>query len=640
MAKSIRDQILETADYISPDAYARLLFGQPAQYPISYDSTSLQFIPVTQVKPNPKMFVIGVIPPSADVTGKLLDRSASVANRLQASSGQVLEANTTENTTANVFLSNGSVAVDESGGPLPPSFWMSYIQMCHRLGVDPKLMGQVLTAESGFKPENSNLIKGKGVPPVAKGLNQLTWDTAMRMGMPREVWDVYDTYTAEQQLPWVELYFRRSGVKGKTGGEIYKLNFGGYPNKDGSLYASKEAQEKYMSDNGYPLSDISLYFGKNFNRQYSAIKQNPGLVGKAGNRQDGRITQADLDANLKPLPGGFAGPMETAEAALGGAKPPPFRSPVAKPEAPAPTSFAGEGAANAAQSRQEGSKTQGKDLNTTDLGKQYQAAQMAEISATQFLLESMRNTPPLRFLVNPSNFKQGMEKISNDGNWTRNGPIVEHWGDGQDKLDFSGKVAAFMALDANSPNPDDAGGGPGLTRIARTYSAGYQNFLSLWMFYRNNGGIFNLSGQSATATGSMWSRLSMMGTVYIFYDDTLYFGSFDSFDVTEEDTAPFTLSYSIQFTVRASVLLDTPRDPREGEYGATGIRSVQVKSDSLPTTSTETSDGVFAPVNAILRKTAEVNKAILDKKEAEAKAASDQEQGAARSILSLDFLRR
>ena len=221
------------------------------------------------------------------------------------------------------------------------------------------------------------------------------------------------------------------------------------------------------------------------------------------------------------------------------------------------------GSANASASRQEESKTQDKiDLNKSGLGKRYQQAQAAEMNMTAKALAQINNTPPLRLLVNPTSFKISSEKIISDGNFTRQGPIIEHWGEQQDKLDISGKIAAFFAIDSQpSPNIENLGGGPGLTRVARQYSASYQNFLSLYLLYRNNGGLYvNTTQDTATRNSNLLSRLSLVGSVYIFYDNVLYIGSFDSFSITETDTAPYTLEYSAQFTVRATFILDAPTE--------------------------------------------------------------------------------
>jgi hypothetical protein len=163
-------------------------------------------------------------------------------------------------------------------------------------------------------------------------------------------------------------------------------------------------------------------------------------------------------------------------------------------------------------------------------------------------LEQMAKTPPLRLLVNPQSFRTSCEKIISDGNWGRNGPVIEHWGDNQDKIEGSGKVAAFYSMDAYNAN------GPGLGRTARQFSASYQNLLALWLIYKNNGGVW--FPDPIVPTGSRAKNLSVVGSVYIYYDEILYIGSFDSFTLTESDTGPHTLEYSFSFTVRAWYLLD------------------------------------------------------------------------------------
>jgi hypothetical protein len=112
-------------------------------------------------------------------------------------------------------------------------------------------------------------------------------------------------------------------------------------------------------------------------------------------------------------------------------------------------------------------------------------------------------------------------------------------------------------------------GSPGLTRMARNFSKGYQNFLALYLLYRNNAGLY-----LADFGVEKRLNLSVVGTVYIYYDNILYLGSFDSFNVTEDDTKPFTLEYSFDFTVRATFLLDNPPEQIR--------RNQQVQADVLP----------------------------------------------------------
>ncbi len=179
------------------------------------------------------------------------------------------------------------------------------------------------------------------------------------------------------------------------------------------------------------------------------------------------------------------------------------------------------------------------------------SSQRAQMLAIKTALQSMANTPPLRLLVNPNKFGIKSQKIVSDGSWTRHGPLIEYWGDDQDKISGSGQVAAFYALDAA---PGLGRGGPGLSRHARNFSLAWQNFQSLYLLYKNNGGMY-LQDIGAHAKDVL---LSTVGSVYIFYDNILYIGSFDSLNMSESDTKPFTLEYSFEFTARAAFLLETP----------------------------------------------------------------------------------
>ena len=76
------------------------------------------------------------------------------------------------------------------------------------------------------------------------------------------------------------------------------------------------------------------------------------------------------------------------------------------------------------------------------------------------------------------------------------------------------------------------------------------------------------------------NNLTLLGSIYIYYDSTLYVGSFDSFNITETDTAPFTAEYSFEFKVRSAYLLDRP----DSEYGLaySGAQSSQTQG-AIPT---------------------------------------------------------
>jgi hypothetical protein len=79
------------------------------------------------------------------------------------------------------------------------------------------------------------------------------------------------------------------------------------------------------------------------------------------------------------------------------------------------------------------------------------------------------------------------------------------------------------------------------------------------LLYKNNGGVWF---PDPISRSSKARNLSLVGSVYLYYDHTLYIGSFDTFSLTESETSPFTLEYSFAFTVRASFLLDHLDDPQ------------------------------------------------------------------------------
>jgi hypothetical protein len=335
--------------------------------------------------------------------------------------------------------------------------------------------------------------------------------------MSRAVFDKFETLSAIEQLPYVEAALKRTTKPGATRGEIYRAVFlpSVTPGPDGELC--------HM---GGP------YYGSNAGPKFDGW----GLdVNK-----DGKVTIDDLaeKSNFK-LPADLERKLLTA---LG-------QDPsVVVDTKGQPSNWSTTGSTDSSTAKKAIKTKADRDLNVSDLGKRLTAAQAAQSKALADAIQRMADTPPLQLLVNPTSFKVAGSKIINDGNFGRNGPIVQHWGDDHDKIDVSGKIAGFYALDVGNA------GGPGLTRMARSFSESYQNFLSLYLIYRNNGGIWLDSYEDANL--SKPNNLTVVGSVYIYYDGVLYIGSFDNFTISETDTAPFTLEYSFSFTVRASFALD------------------------------------------------------------------------------------
>jgi len=555
----IFSEIEATAKYHTPGTYQNLL-SYYSNLTLDSDSLAEKFIPLSAVAQrarNPKIFAIGVLPPAINVNGLAqiargelsLDRSQSIGAvqgttiGLTDINGDPIRFDTvngvgvidnSDDTSARgnsgtVASSQqqqkwGSAARDRS-----PEFWQNFVSMCRRQNVDPIAMAALTYNESGFNPAAANHANGKDKPAVAKGLIQFTHKTARIFGMSEEDWDNFQNLSAQEQLGWTELYMRRTRMRNTNNrGLLYRKVFGGFNNPDGSLY-SKDAVVKGFTDGNY---------------QELAYRQNAPLDVNG----DGGITVDDLNTKIANLPPSFI--RQLIAEAIASEVDIPFQDPTEPPPATRVPSWGLVGAIANNQSREYLDKVADSGLNATKFGQALTVGQRAQAISISKALQNVRDTPPLRMLVNPRSFSVKSEKIVTDGNWGRDGPIIEFWGDNQDKISASGSVAAFYSIDRTNAV------GPGLTRNARNFSQAYQNFMSLFLLYRNNAGLYLKEGTGADSR----VNLNMLGSMYIFYDDILYIGSFDSFNVTEEDTKPFTMDYSFEFTVRAAFLLDRPDD--------------------------------------------------------------------------------
>lgn len=210
----------------------------------------------------------------------------------------------------------------QKGGNLPDSFWIKFVEMCKRLGVSPYELASVINNESGFNASARNFAAGPNKPPVAQGLTQFIKNTAVRgFGMSEDLWKQYYKLSAEEQLPWVEKYFQGK-AKGKNAGDLYLMNFGGFKNPDGSIYASKAAQEAFKK-----IHPDAVFQSPNY--QQKAIEQNPGLADGSGRIMPDKIRQSAK----RGIPQVIAQKIEQAIRATAGRPVPPFVPP--NPQGPA-----------------------------------------------------------------------------------------------------------------------------------------------------------------------------------------------------------------------------------------------------------------------------------------------------------------
>lgn len=187
---------------------------------------------------------------------------------------------------------------------LTDEFWIKFVQMCHRLGAKPEDLARVINAESAFDPGATNVQGGR---IIAKGLNQLIQQTAKYLGMSDSEWLSYEHTPAEDQLEYVEKYFRNVGKATGQDGKWASAT---------QLYVANFAP-KYVTQAADP--NAILYSSEKNTKEYA---QNKGL----DRDRKGHITAGDLAKSVQgKLPDHIVQSIEKAKQMTG--------SLIAKPEA-------------------------------------------------------------------------------------------------------------------------------------------------------------------------------------------------------------------------------------------------------------------------------------------------------------------
>lgn len=166
-----------------------------------------------------------------------------------------------------------------------------------------------------------------------------------------------------------------------------------------------------------------------------------------------------------------------------------------------------------------------------------------QTNALRRQIEFIKNTPPLVLYINPTDLSIKHENSINMPKG-RNRHIVHHWLEKPMTITANGLTGGMYTVSS------DTGFG-GLTSQFRVFSLSYQNLLSLLNIYKSNGII--RAGVEAE------KGIPILGfTIYIYYDNHVYLGSFDNFSIEDDESSPFQLKYSFGFTVRydLSTILD------------------------------------------------------------------------------------
>lgn len=494
------------------------------QFSDATNGGSNSFGTLTASKRPVKPFIIGFIPPDNPV------------NFVPVQSGQIKIGDVTS-------ISGSAAAANP--GELGPNFWTNFVHMCMRLKIDPKEYAKVLNSESGFNPTAKNPPTGR---PTAQGIPQFVRSTALMSGVSPEQWDNFANLSGEEQLPFLESYAKKTGqTNGKKAGAIYARHFGGFPLPAVGGYAGGRG---YMGPSlYYALSDndkvaVLKACNDRLDFMFDAYKQNP--VDTDG---DGVASAADLARKMdsSTLPGNIALAIEKAQADIA----------AGAPDVPPSTaeSQAESNAIDASSDQSSAGSVMKFGVNSDDplssaLGRPLQLASVRrreivakQTEALRAQIDILKSTPPLVLLVNPKTFNRSYENSSDTGVKGRYGQIVHTWLERPSTIDVSGVTAGQYVVDVE--------GSGGLTNVNRIHSLSYMNLMSLIGIYKNNGRIF-------AGTESDPGIPILAFTIFIYYDEHIYLGSFDNFSVEDGAEKPYNMAYSFKFSVRYDRSLSLP----------------------------------------------------------------------------------
>lgn len=178
----------------------------------------------------------------------------------------------------------------------------------------------------------------------------------------------------------------------------------------------------------------------------------------------------------------------------------------------------------------------------------------------------------LRLGVNPQSLSINSAKIVNRyptlTRW-----VEEHWGDELDNIAIQGSTLAFILFPNQSKTGNEFGG---LNVSERNLTSPYQELQQLVRIFQTNGLIYQeerdtdtkgntqnivveVEGESVfddTVVFSSHPRLGMIKErlyVKLSYDYGIFIGYFESFDVVEDASSPYRMTYSINFKAEKTV---------------------------------------------------------------------------------------
>lgn len=412
---------------------------------------------------------------------------------------------------------------------LGPNFWASIKSTAKRLKMNPEDLVTVLLCESGMNP-SAHPPK----PNEAHGLNQLTRGAARGMGMTDAEYEIYKGLSAEEQIPYVERYFKTvaPGASYANATAIYLANFApayrkfatspetilydgrgprgadGKPLKPGQPgynAATSTNQKAYDANKGLDKSSKLYINVQDMTNYVDRVKSSPGYRAALAKLKESPDTYTPSNVAGQVAPG-----TKFAINVMGGN--------VTNSSSNDPLQF------------------MGRELTSADTLRQLRVGLLVERINRQ--IKVMRDTPGLVMMINPSNLVHNFEQSVDLASGRKN-QIVSMWLEKPLKLSASGITSAFYATNA-------ANEGGGLTNRRRIQSLSYLNLMSMVGIYLNNGVIFNSDEEN-------YGIPVFAAGLYVYYDGKLYLGSFDRLSVSDSGDKPFSLSYSFTFNVRYKI---------------------------------------------------------------------------------------
>ena len=449
-----------------------------------------------------KPFIVGLIPPDVAVNFVPTERSQS---------------------TLTTIANNATPAGPTTQAPPPkgfttamyhtPAFYQQLSKVAASIGASPADMLADVLDESGTNPKAQSLAKSNG-QPVAVGLIQFTQASAVGLGTTQQaLLGMSDT----QQLPFVQKYYQNANYGGTypSTGSLYLatfapgyLKFGNNPNA--VIFTKANGGENYSQNSGLDHGNKGYISVGDMTIQMDAIKQTPAY-------------QQLLTALNSATNTAYQYPDPTI--------PNPSSNPVAT------TSIMTNSNVTDADFQDPLAQQLGRNIVVSDKRAETVRNQTNYLRDQISLIQSI---PALIMLVNPSEFTRNYEQTT-DPVKTRSGYAINMWLEKPVSISAKGVTAGQYAFRSD--------GSGGLSSLNRIQSVSYQNLMSLVSIFKNNGNIFT---DTSFGDGNAGIPLISM-SVYIYYDNHIYIGSFDDFSITDDGNKPFNLSYSWKFTVRYDI---------------------------------------------------------------------------------------